>query len=65
MSQPRQHNYLVKLEELYRQGLIPVPSVCWVDIYHDDWCGIYRGDYCNCDPDVQVHQLPHRDPGRN
>jgi hypothetical protein len=23
-------------------------------IRHDDWCAIYSGQPCNCDPDVEV-----------
>jgi len=65
MSEPRQHNYVKKLEELLCQGLISGPSVYWIDIYHDDWCGINRGDYCDCDPDIMLYLNPHLDPGRN
>jgi hypothetical protein len=25
-----------------------------VNVYHDDWCRVYRGGYCDCDPEVEV-----------
>jgi hypothetical protein len=28
-----------------------------VDIYHDHWCGINKGRYCNCNPDIKVRPL--------
>jgi len=65
MSEPRQHNYVKKLDELLRQTQIPAHSLRWVDIYHDDWCAINRGGYCDCDPDIKVYLDPHLDPGRN
>ena len=37
-------------------------SLTEVDIYHKDWCRIYRGGYCNCDPDVRL-RLPQRRNG--
>ena len=51
---PTKHNYLKKLMKLYEQGKIPSTSLTVVDIYHDDWCGVYQGEYCNCDPDIQL-----------
>ena len=48
------HNYYKKLMKLYELGKIPTTSLAEVDIYHDDWCGINMGDYCNCDPDIAL-----------
>jgi hypothetical protein len=62
---PMKHNYMKRLWELYLQGKIPEASLSWVDIYHDDWCGIYRGRYCNCDPVLRLLPEPHLDPRRN
>jgi hypothetical protein len=55
---PTKHNYYKKLMKLYEQGKIPTKSLTEVDIYHDDWCGVYCGDYCNCDPDVKLRPKP-------
>jgi hypothetical protein len=28
--------------------------------YHDDWCQIYDGKTCNCEPDVKFFAEPKR-----
>jgi len=61
----RAHNYEKKLWRLYELGLIPAASVNLVDIYHDDWCDIYRGGRCNCDPHSHVRTVENLDPRRN
>ena len=48
-------NYAAKLLALGELGLIGEPGkVQEVDIYHDDWCGVYRGQPCNCNPEIKV-----------
>jgi hypothetical protein len=60
------HNYGKKLIEmgLYSdrpelKGVVSGPRIA-----HDERCGIYRGDWCNCDPEftltpkISVQQLP-------
>jgi hypothetical protein len=54
---PTRHNYYRKLMELQRRGRIPAASLAEVDICHDDWCGVYEGNYCDCDPDVRLRPL--------
>ena len=27
-------------------------------VAHDDWCGIWSGRECDCDPDVTTEKLP-------
>jgi hypothetical protein len=58
----RHHNYVRKLLYLRRLGLIP-NGVHIGDIYHDDWCGIWDGKRCNCNPDIRLTPVP--DPRRN
>lgn len=65
MYEPSKHNYYKKLVQLHAQGQIPTPSLSLVDIHHDDWCGVFRGQYCNCDPDIVLRRLSELDPGRN
>jgi hypothetical protein len=36
------------------------PGVYHRVLYHDDWCGIYKGLECNCKPDVQLFKEPNR-----
>ena len=50
-------NYLKKLLPI---GLAFPPGTCFdATCYHDNWCGIYRDQRCNCDPDVVVVPLIH------
>jgi hypothetical protein len=51
----RQHNYVLKIERLYREGKIPTRVLSELFIYHDDPCGIFQGRHCDCDPDIRVH----------
>jgi hypothetical protein len=60
MHDPRKHNYYEKLMKLVAQGEVPPGRVSEVDIYHDDWWLIYRGGYCNCDPEVRLRPQPER-----
>ena len=30
------------------------PGLSHAYVYHDDWCAIFRGEECDCDPDVIV-----------
>jgi hypothetical protein len=53
------HNYLKKLWKLHQEGKLD-PALCKTDIYHDDWCGIYAGGYCNCDPEIEVRKIDER-----
>ena len=52
-----QHNHRLKVERLYAAGKIPVApgSVNRIDYAHDDWCGIFRGGFCDCDPDIYLN----------
>nr|MBC7245426.1 hypothetical protein [Chloroflexota bacterium] len=34
-----------------------------VDVYHDDWCAIFRGGWCNCDPWIRVHEGTEAEAG--
>ncbi len=64
MFDPRKHNYFKKLLELYCQDKSTTPDLYVVDVYHDDWCAVHRGQYCNCDPDVELRRYSG-DPRRN
>jgi hypothetical protein len=54
MYDPLKHNCYKKLLKLFNEDKLPRSCLSGVDIYHDDWCRIYRGGYCNCDPDIVV-----------
>ena len=56
------HNYLQKLHHLWRTGALPRDAgLHLIDVAHDDWCGIFDGKRCNCDPDIKLK----RSLGRN
>jgi hypothetical protein len=57
MKRRRQHNYLNKLLAMQARGALPTCGVSQLEIAHDDWCRIYLGGYCNCDPDIRVRPL--------
>jgi hypothetical protein len=49
-----EHNYLRKLRKLHAEGKGPHGPGLWhTDIRHDEWCGVFRGGRCNCDPDIR------------
>jgi hypothetical protein len=54
-----------KLERLIREGKFPDVGLEMIEVYHDDWCAIYRGRFCNCYPDIRIRRLSFRDPERN
>jgi hypothetical protein len=60
MTDPLQHNYYKKLLQLVEQGKVLPGRVMEVDVYHDDWCRIYCGGYCNCDPEIELPPPPEQ-----
>lgn len=34
--------------------------VTHVNVCHDDWCGIFKGTPCDCNPVVKLAQTPER-----
>lgn len=65
MSNPNEHNYMKKLLRLYQEGKLPHVSLELVDVYHDSWCAIHHGRFCDCDPDIKIRRRPFADPNRN
>jgi hypothetical protein len=57
---PRKHNYYKKLMKLVNRSKLPRARLSEVDVYHDDWCRIYRGGYRNCDPEIKFRPPPER-----
>ena len=58
-----QHNYAGPLLAMMQAGVLDAPpgTVRHIDIYHDTWCAIYKGGYCNCEPII----APRGDPALN
>jgi hypothetical protein len=51
-------NYYRPLREFLAQHQFRA-GIADIDIRHDDWCAIHRGEYCNCEPEIRL-----RPPGR-
>ncbi|RYX81057.1 hypothetical protein EON83_25870 [bacterium] len=49
MKSPNQHNYLKHLFDLHASEL-KEGTVTTVAVAHDDWCQIFKGGKCNCNP---------------
>ena len=50
-----QHNYLAKIEAMWQTGALPREvGLHQISVAHDDWCGIFEGKRCCCDPDIQL-----------
>lgn len=49
------HNYMKKLNQMIQADELPeITGLADVCIQHDDWCRIFRGGECNCDPTLTV-----------
>lgn len=48
------HNYQIKLEQMIAQGAIPAVGHTGVNVFHDDWCAVFRDGRCDCDPDIEL-----------
>ena len=53
------HNYLKKLQRLQLEGKVPIEQGKSYDtkVAHDDWCNVYKGGECNCDPDISFIEI--------
>ena len=53
---PGEHNYfrpyIEATAKAMKDGLVERGRVTIANISHDEWCGIYRGELCNCDPEI-------------
>lgn len=45
-----------EMERLYNAGVIARDNAYLVDVAHDAWCAIYKGNPCDCDPDIINHE---------
>jgi hypothetical protein len=58
MKRPKpspQPNYLRKLLYLRKIGALPHDvGVHQISVYHNDFCGHWQQQRCNCDPDIKL-----------
>ena len=54
-ARPTLPNYIRKIQYLVKVGAIPVDAgVNHLDVLHDNWCAIFKGKPCNCNPEVHL-----------
>jgi hypothetical protein len=59
------HNYYVRLiEALKKSPELRAAGIHNIDIRHDDWCAIYKGGYCNCEPEIALRCSPQKQERR-
>jgi hypothetical protein len=50
-----QHNYVIKMQRMWETGALPRDAgYHQLSVSHDEWCGIFMGKRCHCDPDIQL-----------
>jgi hypothetical protein len=50
-----EHNYLKKLRAMIATGALPCDvGLHRLTVAHDDWCGVFQQQRCNCDPDIRL-----------
>ena len=54
------HNYLERILRYLEQTTLK--SGGHIKVSHDDWCAVFKGGGCNCNPDVR-EMLPWEIPG--
>lgn len=46
--------YMRRLMKAVERGAIKQGDIAFASVAHDDWCSIYGGGACNCDPEISV-----------
>ncbi len=47
--------YRAQLLEMIRADKTPTALGLHIaNVYHDDWCAIFSGGMCNCEPTIQI-----------
>ena len=56
MVAPTRPNYIRAIKVATATGRVkPIPgTVNHIAVRHDDWCLIFKGGVCNCDPEVET-----------
>ncbi len=58
-------NYLKRISEMHARGELDTAPGKSLDVTvsHDDWCMVFSGGACNCEPDIK-HGTPQQQPNR-
>jgi hypothetical protein len=52
-------NYVTKIAAMQDAGTLPRVGVAQIEVFHDDWCGVFQSQRCDCDPEVRLkYALP-------
>lgn len=51
------HEYMRRLILAKSLGTFPNEGVWDTQCAHDDWCPIYKGKECKCDPDITMREI--------
>ena len=59
MSNPTTPHYLAPMAELIRQSRdrLKAGRVYTMEVAHDDWCLVFKGGPCNCNPVTTLKEL--------
>lgn len=46
-------NYTIKIADLINRGCLRTTAGLYhLEILHDDWCAVWKGGRCNCNPSI-------------
>ena len=64
---PFKDNHVKKLRAMLARGELKMKpgALSHLMIAHDDWCAIFKGGVCNCDPYIWVEPPAGRQARRN
>ena len=58
MNKPKEHNYKTKIKSMIENGDLPEgASLSTLNVYHDDFCSIFYGKKCDCNPTIKLDKL--------
>ena len=58
---PRQHNYVRKMMYMAKIGALPrTVGLHQLTVFHDAWCGHFRGQRCDGDPDMEWNGMDRK-----
>ena len=60
-GQPLRHTYMRKL--LQDQAMLLPARPTYALIKHDNWCAVWQGGYCNCEPEIEYTFADATKPG--
>lgn len=56
----KEDNYITKIKALITQGKISKEprTFGFLEVLHDDWCGVFGDRLCDCDPIIKLNGKP-------